>query len=103
MTYKKPTRQRDDGLKQYEEPKEGHTYFMSVDVSRGAEIDYHVVTVIDITEMPYKIAAIYRNNQLAPMLLPNIVNALGQYTTRHGVLSKSMILVVRSRTSSTTN
>lgn len=77
MAYRKPMRERDDGLKQYMEPKEGHTYFMSVDVSRGAEIDYHVVTIIDITEMPYKIAAIYRNNQLAPMLLPNIVNALG--------------------------
>lgn len=77
LSYRKPFRERDDGLKQYIEPKEGRSYFMSVDVSRGAEIDYHVITVIDITEMPYRICAVYRNNTLAPMILPTIVNAIG--------------------------
>ena len=69
--------ERDDGFVQYYPPEQDRTYFMAVDVSRGVEIDYHAITVIDITEMPYKICAIYRNNELAPMLLPNIVNAIG--------------------------
>ena len=77
LAYMRPKKQRDDGLKVYYEPEKDHTYFMAVDVSRGQEIDYHAINVIDITEMPYRIVATYRNNNLAPMLLPTIVNAIG--------------------------
>ena len=77
LAYRKPCAERDDGFVQYYPPEEGRTYFMAVDVSRGRELDYHAVTVLDITEMPYKICAIYRNNELAPMLLPNVINAIG--------------------------
>jgi hypothetical protein len=78
LAYRKPIKARDDGFKMYFEPQTGHTYFMAVDVSRGKEIDYHAITVIDITEMPYRIVATYRNNSLAPMLLPTVVNAVGK-------------------------
>ena len=78
LAYRKPIKQRDDGFKMYYEPESGHAYFMAVDVSRGKEIDYHAITVIDITEMPYRIVATYRNNSLAPMLLPTVVNAVGK-------------------------
>lgn len=78
LAYKKPLRKRDDGLIMYEEPIPNHTYFMAVDVSRGKEIDYHAFTVIDVTETPYKICAVFRNNELSPMLLPTVVNAIGK-------------------------
>lgn len=77
LAYRKPIKERDDGLKMYYDPQPNHTYFMAVDVSRGKEIDYHAITVIDITEMPYKVCATFKNNQLSPMLLPTIVNGLG--------------------------
>jgi hypothetical protein len=78
LAYRKPIKARDDGLKMYYESEQNHRYFMAVDVSRGKEIDYHAITVIDITEMPYRIVATYRNNSLAPMLLPTVVNAVGK-------------------------
>jgi len=78
LAYKKPIKQKDDGLSIYEEPQPNHTYFMAVDVSRGKEIDYHAFTVIDVTDTPYRICAVYRNNQLSPMLLPTVVNAIGK-------------------------
>ena len=77
LAYIRPKQARDDGFKVYHQPEEDHTYFMAVDVSRGREIDYHAINVIDVTEMPYRIVASYRNNQLAPMLLPTIINAIG--------------------------
>ena len=77
LAYKRPIKSRDDGFKMYYEPEANHAYFMAVDVSRGKEIDYHAITVIDITEMPYRVVATYRNNSLAPMLLPTVVNAIG--------------------------
>lgn len=78
LAYRTPIRERDDGLKQYYEPKPDHSYFMAVDTSRGKEVDYHAITVVDITEMPYYICATYRNNTIAPMVLPTVVNALGR-------------------------
>ena len=66
MHYTRPTQEREDGLKVYDEPIEGHQYFMGVDVARGQDLDYHAVTIIDITESPYKVVAQYKNNQIAP-------------------------------------
>ena len=54
---------------------------MGVDVARGQELDYHAVTVIDITESPYKVVAQYKNNQIAPFLLPNLLYAMEHATT----------------------
>ena len=73
MAYVKPQQERDDGLKIYEEPIDGHMYFMGVDVSRGQEIDYHATTIIDMTETPYRVVAQYRNNKMPPFLLPNML------------------------------
>ena len=36
----------------------------------------HAVTVVDITESPYKVVAQYKNNQIAPFLLPNLLYAM---------------------------
>ena len=35
--------------------------------------DYSAFIVVDITEFPYKIVAKYRNNEIKPMLFPNII------------------------------
>ena len=77
MHYRRPLQEREDGLKVYHEPIEGHQYFMGVDVARGQELDYHAVTIVDITESPYKVVAQYKNNQIAPFLLPNLLYAMG--------------------------
>ena len=58
------------GLDVHEKPKEGRTYFLSADVSRGTSNDYSAFTVIDVTEMPYKIVAKYRDNEIKPLIFP---------------------------------
>ena len=73
MSYDEPLVQR-GGLKIYEHPKEKHEYLMTVDVSRGVNNDYSAFILYDITEVPYKIVGIYRNNEVKPMIFPNIIN-----------------------------
>ena len=65
---------RNKGLDIYEEPKEKSEYLMTVDVSRGIGGDYSAFIVYDITTVPYKIVAKYRNNEIKPMLFPNVIN-----------------------------
>ena len=64
---------RSEGLDVYEKPIPEHNYMITVDVSEGTGKDYHAFVVIDITSIPYKVVAKYKNNELKPMLLPDII------------------------------
>ena len=61
------------GLDVYKEPIKDHNYVVTVDVARGVEKDYSAFTVFDTTTFPYELVAKYRNNQIKPMLFPNII------------------------------
>ena len=65
---------RSNGLDIYEEPKNGNEYLLTVDVSRGIGGDYSAFIVYDITTVPYRVVAKYRNNEVKPMLFPNVIN-----------------------------
>ena len=62
----------------YESPKENHYYTLTVDTSRGIGGDYSAFVVIDITEMPYRVVAKYRDNQIAPMLYPDVIGKVAK-------------------------
>ena len=57
----------------YDRPNKDHDYIMTVDVSKGRGQDYSTATVIDISVRPFKQVAVYRNNTISPILLPNII------------------------------
>ena len=78
LTWKDPLHRYED-LDVYEEPKENHKYFMTVDVSRGSSIDYSAFMVFDVTAIPYKMVAKYRNNEISPLLYPNIIWRAGKW------------------------
>jgi hypothetical protein len=61
------------GLDMYEKPEKGHTYICTVDVARGTVKDYSAFTIIDVTKMPYKVVAKYRNNEIKPLLFPHTI------------------------------
>ena len=61
------------GLDVFEETKENHDYIITVDVARGVGNDYSAFVVVDITEFPHRIVAKYRDNNIKPMLFPNII------------------------------
>jgi hypothetical protein len=72
LVYDSPIK-RNAGLDVYQESKENHDYLITVDVARGVSEDYSAFVVVDITEFPHKIVAKYRNNEIKPMLFPNII------------------------------
>ena len=61
------------GLDVFEQSKENHDYITTVDVARGVGNDYSAFVVVDITEFPHRIVAKYRDNQIKPMLFPNVI------------------------------
>ena len=62
------------GLDMYEKPVKDNTYIIIADVSRGTNNDYSAFVVFDVTTVPYKIVAKYRNNEIKPLLFPNIIH-----------------------------
>jgi hypothetical protein len=62
----------------YDRPEEGHTYMCNVDVSHGQGMDYQAMTVIDITEMPYKLVGKLYKRELSPLLYPDIIQKVAK-------------------------
>jgi hypothetical protein len=54
------------GYKVFREPEKNRKYTMTCDVSRGKGLDYSTFQVIDITELPYKQVAVFKNNLITP-------------------------------------
>jgi len=84
LSYENPIVSNDDGLMVYEKPKEGRVYVTTVDTSRGQGKDYSAFVIFDVTDMPYKVVATYRNNTVSPMLYPTVIHSLcKQYNNAH--------------------
>ena len=61
------------GLDLYENPVKDRFYVISVDVARGVGGDFSAFTIVDVTEMPYKLVGKFKNNMIAPMLFPDVI------------------------------
>jgi hypothetical protein len=77
LVYDDPIK-RSKGLDVYENPIEDHSYLITVDVARGMGNDYSAFVVFDITNFPYRVVAKYKNNEIRPMLFPNIINEVAK-------------------------
>ena len=72
LVYEEP-RTKSAGLDVYEDVQKDHDYVLTVDVARGVGGDYSAFVVIDITEFPHRVVAKFRNNEIKPMLFPNVI------------------------------
>ena len=73
-----------NGLDIIEDPVKDNFYFISVDVSRGVGGDYSAFTVMDCTKHPFSIVAKYRDNNITPLLFPNIIYKVAKdYNNAH--------------------
>jgi hypothetical protein len=75
MPYKPPIRKQQE-LDVYVEPQKDHAYCTLVDTASGVGQDYSTFTIIDVTEIPYKVVAKYRNNEISPIIFPNIIEQI---------------------------
>jgi hypothetical protein len=70
LTYRAP-KQSNAGLDVHVAPEEGHTYVLIADVSRGTKNDYSAFVVVDVSEIPYKVVAKFRDNEIKPLIFPS--------------------------------
>ena len=66
------------GLDVYENPVKGREYIMTVDVARGSIKDYSAFVVFDVSSMPYKIVAKFRDNEIKPLLFPHTIEKVAK-------------------------
>ena len=69
LTYKQYL-QQNAGLTLYEKPQKDHTYMLVADVARGTKNDNSAFVLFDITEVPYKVVATFKDNEIKPLLFP---------------------------------
>lgn len=72
MAYLNPIK-TSGSIEMFEAPIKGHTYVATVDVSRGVDKDYSAFVIFDVTKMPFKVVAIYKNNEIKPFVFPNVI------------------------------
>jgi len=77
MVYDNPI-QTSAGLDVHFAPIPDHDYIVTVDVARGVGNDYSAFIITDITSFPHRVVAKYRNNEIKPMLFPNIIFQLAK-------------------------
>ena len=72
MPYHDPIKEN-KGLAIYKRAEPEHNYIITVDVARGTSQDYSAFCVMDTTTVPYEMVARYRNNEIKPIIFPNII------------------------------
>jgi Terminase large subunit, T4likevirus-type, N-terminal/Terminase RNaseH-like domain len=74
----------------YHMPIPGHNYVLTVDVSEGVGKDYSVISVVDVTEAPYKQCVMMRSNIMSPLLLADLTDKMGhQYNEAYVVVESN--------------
>jgi Terminase large subunit, T4likevirus-type, N-terminal/Terminase RNaseH-like domain len=62
-----------DNLQIFTEPEEGHVYVCTVDTSEGVHQDFSAFVVFDITKMPYRVVATYKDNTISSLAYPFLI------------------------------
>ena len=62
----------------YEEFNPQKKYVLVADPSEGLGQDYSVCTVFDVTQIPYRVVAKYRNNYISPILFPHTIVSIAE-------------------------
>ena len=63
----------------YENPVENHQYIMTVDVAKGRGLDYSTFTIIDVSVDPFKQVCVFRDNNISPILFPDLIYKWANY------------------------
>ena len=85
LTYKTPI-QSNAGVDIFEQPQPEHTYLLTADVARGTSNDYSAFIVFDVTSVPYRIVAKFRDNEIKPLLFPQRIHQIAKAYNQSFVL-----------------
>lgn len=69
-----------DCMEVFYPPEEDRNYVITVDVSRGRHLDFSAFSVTDVTQMPYKVVATFKDNTISTLEFPHLIyNTARQY------------------------
>lgn len=68
----------EEGLSVYQKPAPGRLYIATVDCAEGVGQDFSTINIVDVSEVPYKQVAKYRNNKLPLLFFPTIIYSLAK-------------------------
>ena len=88
LAWVKPTHDK-YGLDYYERPLLDHSYIITLDVSEGVGGDYSAFSIIDVTELPYRVVGKYRDKNISPLMLPDVVYRYACWYNNAYVLGES--------------
>ena len=71
---------QNDNLEIFEAPDKNKNYVITVDVSRGRHRDFSAFSIIDVSQMPYRIIGTYKDNTISTLEYPHLIyNTARQY------------------------
>lgn len=79
LAFVTPLSKTESGICIYDQPIPGKSYMIVADTSRGKGLDYSAFVVVDITQIPYKLVATYKDNNISPLVYPSIIKRMGEY------------------------
>jgi hypothetical protein len=79
LAFVTPLNKTESGISIYHQPIPGKSYMLVADTSRGKGLDYSAFVVLDISEIPYKVVATYKNNDISPLVYPSMIKKIGEY------------------------
>ena len=78
LSFKTPL-EKNEHLSIYAMPDKLRQYVMVADTARGMGGDFSAYIIFDITETPYDIAAVYRNNEISPLIWPDVLYNMAKH------------------------
>lgn len=77
LTFTPPVARDPWNLDIHHQPEKDHNYIICADTSHGVGLDYSAFTVIDVTTVPYVLAAKFYDNNTSPMVFPEVIARAG--------------------------
>jgi len=79
LAFVTPLNKTGSGISIYHQPVSEKNYILVADTSRGKGLDYSAFVVLDVSEIPYKVVATYKDNDISPLVYPSIIKKVGEY------------------------
>lgn len=73
----------------FENPEPGKPYILAVDSSDGVNRDFSSFVVFDVSTIPYKVVATYRNNRIEPLLYPDVIWRVGKFYNNAWIVAEN--------------
>ena len=88
LTHVRPQKDKFN-LDYYEAPDPKKSYIMVFDVSEGVGGDYSAISVFDVSQVPYRQVAKYRDKNVSPLLFPDVIYRFARWYNNAYVLGET--------------